>query len=196
VAAGEQVQRAAPRFVNKMDRVGAELLQVVDQMKRASRPIRCRSRCPIGAEDAFEGVVDLVRMKAIYWDDASAGHALRDARHPRRARRAAQEWREKMIESAAEANEEVMNKYLETASALGRGDQAGPAGARDRRRDRADALRLGVQEQGRAGDARRGRSTTCLRRPTSRRQGRARERQRRRAPAVDEAPFAASRSRS
>jgi len=74
---------------------------------------------PIGAEDKFEGVVDLVRMKAIYWDEASQGMKfdLRDV--PADLLAIAQEWREKMVESAAEASEELMNKYLEEGDFVG-----------------------------------------------------------------------------
>ena len=78
---------------------------------------------PIGAEDKFEGVVDLVRMKAIYWDEASQGmkYDMRDI--PAELADVAKEWREKMVESAAEANEELMNKYLEGGELTPRRDQ-------------------------------------------------------------------------
>ncbi len=142
-------------FVNKMDRQGADFMRVYDQVKARLKANPVPIQLPIGAEDKFEGVVDLVRMKAIYWDDSTQGMKfdLRDV--PANMLDDAREWREKMVESAAEANEELMNKYLEGGE-LERGrDQAGPAPAHDEQRDLSDAMRLGVQEQGRAGDARR-----------------------------------------
>jgi elongation factor G len=100
-------------FVNKMDRSGANFFKVYDQMKSRLKANPVPIQVPIGAEDKFEGVVDLVRMKAIYWDEASQGMKfdLRDI--PADLLATAKEWREKMVESAAEASEELMNKYLE-----------------------------------------------------------------------------------
>jgi elongation factor G len=100
-------------FVNKMDRQGADFFKVHGQMKARLKANPVPLQVPIGAEDKFEGVVDLVRMKAIYWDEASQGmkFELRDI--PASLKDLAQEWREKLVESAAEANEELMNKYLE-----------------------------------------------------------------------------------
>ncbi|MBS0326886.1 MAG: elongation factor G [Proteobacteria bacterium] len=103
-------------FVNKMDRVGANFFKVYDQMKSRLKANPVPIQVPIGAEDAFEGVVDLVRMKAIYWDDSTQGMRYEMREIPAELAGLAQEWREKMIESAAEANEEVMNKYLETGA--------------------------------------------------------------------------------
>ena len=100
-------------FVNKMDRSGANFFKVHDQMKVRLRANVVPIQIPIGAEEKFEGVVDLIRMKAIYWDDATQGmkFELRDI--PADLLPVAKEWREKLVESAAEANEEMMNKYLE-----------------------------------------------------------------------------------
>ncbi len=100
-------------FVNKMDRVGANFFKVHDQMRARLRANPIPIQVPIGAEDTFKGVVDLVKMKAIYWDDSSQGMKfdLRDI--PSDLVELANEWREKMLEAAAEANEELMNKYLE-----------------------------------------------------------------------------------
>ncbi len=100
-------------FVNKMDRQGANFFKVYDQMKSRLKANPVPIQIPIGAEEKFEGVVDLIRMKAIYWDDSSQGmkYEMRDV--PADLADEAQEWREKMIESAAEANEELLNKYLE-----------------------------------------------------------------------------------
>ena len=100
-------------FVNKMDRQGANFFKVYDQMRARLRANPVPIHVPIGAEEKFEGVVDLVRMKAIYWDEASQGmkFELRDI--PADLLATCKEWREKLVESAAEANEEMMNKYLE-----------------------------------------------------------------------------------
>jgi elongation factor G len=100
-------------FVNKMDRQGADFFKVYDQMKARLKANPVPLQVPIGAEENFEGVIDLIRMKAIFWDDASQGMKfdLRDI--PANLADKAQEWREQMLEAAAEANEELMNKYLE-----------------------------------------------------------------------------------
>jgi len=100
-------------FVNKMDRQGANFFKVYEQMKSRLKANPVPIQVPIGAEEKFEGVVDLVRMKAIYWDESTQGmkYTMRDI--PADLVDTAQEWREKMVESAAEANEELMNKYLE-----------------------------------------------------------------------------------
>lgn len=112
----QAVKYRVPRlaFVNKMDRQGANFFKVYDQMKTRLKANPVPIQIPIGAEEKFEGVIDLVRMKAIYWDDSTQGmkFELRDI--PVNLRDEAQSWHEKMIESAAEANEELMNKYLES----------------------------------------------------------------------------------
>src|SRR6187397_2096382 len=100
-------------FVNKMDRVGANFFKVYDQMKSRLKANPVPIQVPVGAEDKFEGVVDLVRMKAIYWDEKSQGMKYETRDIPSDLAELAKEWREKMVESAAEANEELMNKYLE-----------------------------------------------------------------------------------
>ena len=100
-------------FVNKMDRSGANFFKVYDQMKSRLKANPVPLQVPIGAEDKFEGVVDLVRMKAIYWDEASQGMKFDLREIPADLQASAKEWREKMVESAAEASEELMNKYLE-----------------------------------------------------------------------------------
>ena len=100
-------------FVNKMDRQGANFFKVYEQMRTRLRANPVPMQVPIGAEEKFEGVIDLVRMKAIYWDEASQGMKfdLRDI--PADLVDTCNEWREKMVESAAEASEDLMNKYLE-----------------------------------------------------------------------------------
>ena len=100
-------------FVNKMDRTGANFFKVYDQMKKRLQANPVPIVVPIGAEDQFEGVVDLIKMKAIIWDDKSQGMKFEYKDIPANLQATAEEWREKMIESAAEASEELMNKYLE-----------------------------------------------------------------------------------
>ena len=100
-------------FVNKMDRQGANFFKVYDQMKSRLKANPVPIQVPIGAEEKFEGVIDLVRMKAIYWDDSTQGMKFEMRDIPAEHLNTAQEWREKMVENAAEANEELMNKYLE-----------------------------------------------------------------------------------
>jgi len=101
-------------FVNKMDRTGANFFKVVDQMKTRLRANPVPVVIPIGAEENFTGVVDLLKMKAILWDEASQGMKFNYEEIPAELLSVAQEWREKLVEAAAEASEELMNKYLET----------------------------------------------------------------------------------
>jgi elongation factor G len=100
-------------FVNKMDRQGANFFKVYEQMKSRLKANPVPIQVPIGAEEKFEGVIDLVRMKAIYWDDSTQGMKYETREIPPELLDAAKEWREKMVECAAEANEDLMNKYLE-----------------------------------------------------------------------------------
>jgi elongation factor G len=100
-------------FVNKMDRTGANFFKVYDQMKLRLKANPVPIVIPIGAEENFTGVVDLRKMKAIYWDEASQGMKFNYAEIPAELLEQAKEWREKMVEAAAEASEELMNKYLE-----------------------------------------------------------------------------------
>ena len=101
-------------FINKMDRVGATFFKsyghIRDRLKGNPVPIQV----PIGAEDKFEGVIDLVAMQAVYWDEASQGMKFERRPIPAELAAEAKEWHDKMVEAAAEANEELMNKYLET----------------------------------------------------------------------------------
>jgi elongation factor G len=101
-------------FVNKMDRQGANFFKVYDQMKARLKANPVPIQIPIGAEEKFEGVVDLVKMKALYWDESTQGMKYESRDIPAELLDSAKEWREKMVESAAEANEELMNKYLES----------------------------------------------------------------------------------
>lgn len=101
-------------FVNKMDRAGANFYRVIDQVKErlGARPVPMQ--IPIGSEDAFEGLIDLVKMKAVYWDQANKGltHEYKDI--PENMQEKAQEYRERLVEVAAEASDEMMEHYLES----------------------------------------------------------------------------------
>ncbi|MBH5330066.1 elongation factor G [Eikenella sp. S3360] len=99
-------------FVNKMDRQGANFFRVVDQMKTRLRANPVPVVVPVGAEDNFEGVVDLLKMKAIIWNEADKGVTFEYGDIPADLVATAEEWRQNMIEAAAEANEELMDKYL------------------------------------------------------------------------------------
>ncbi len=100
-------------FVNKMDRTGADFFRVINQVEErlGSRPVPIQ--LPIGAEEEFKGVVDLIKMKAIYWSDTDKGMSFEYAEIPTDMLALCEEWREKMVEAAAEANDELMDKYLE-----------------------------------------------------------------------------------
>ncbi len=100
-------------FVNKMDRTGANFFKVYDQMKLRLKANPVPIQVPIGAEEGFQGVVDLIQMKAIFWDDSTQGMKFEYRDIPAGLAGAAREWREKMLEAAAEASEVLMNKYLE-----------------------------------------------------------------------------------
>ena len=103
-------------FVNKMDRQGADFFKVFEQMRARLKANPIALQVPIGAEEGFEGVVDLVKMKAIYWDDATGGTKFEMRDIPAELQAEADEWREKLVEAAAESSEELMNKYLEEGS--------------------------------------------------------------------------------
>ena len=100
-------------FVNKMDRAGANFFKVYDQMRARLKANPIPLQVPIGAEEKFEGVIDLIKMKAIYWDEASQGMKFDYREIPADMKAECDKWRENMVEAAAEANEELMNKYLE-----------------------------------------------------------------------------------
>ncbi|WP_394673071.1 elongation factor G [Limnobacter sp.] len=100
-------------FVNKMDRTGANFFKVVEQMRLRLRANPVPIVIPIGSEEKFQGVVDLIKMKAIYWDEASQGMKFDYREIPAELKAEADKWREQMVEAAAEASEELMNKYLE-----------------------------------------------------------------------------------
>ena len=102
-------------FVNKMDRTGADFLSVVNQMKDRLGANPVPIQLPIGAEDAFKGVVDLIKMKAIYWNEDDKGLTFSIEEIPEELKSISNKWRENLLESAAEANETLMDKYLETS---------------------------------------------------------------------------------
>ncbi|MCP4697513.1 MAG: elongation factor G [Gammaproteobacteria bacterium] len=106
-----QVPRLA--FINKMDRAGADFLRVVDQIKTrlAANPIPMQ--LPIGAEEHFKGIIDLVKMKAIYWEEANLGIKFEERAIPEQMQSDCDHWRESLLASAAEANDELTEKYLE-----------------------------------------------------------------------------------
>ena len=99
-------------FVNKMDRTGADFLRVIDQLieRLGANPVAVQ--LPIGAEEDFVGVVDLIRMKALYWDESNLGTTYEAREIPEELQAHAAEWREKMVEAAAEADEELLDKFL------------------------------------------------------------------------------------
>jgi elongation factor G len=100
-------------FVNKMDRAGANFFKVYEQMRARLKANPIPLQVPIGAEEKFEGVVDLIKMKAIYWDEASQGMKFDYRDIPADLKAECDKWRENLVEAAAEANEDLMNKYLE-----------------------------------------------------------------------------------
>jgi len=100
-------------FVNKMDRSGADFLRVIKQIESRLGSKAVPMQLPIGVEERFEGVVDLLKMKAIYWDETNMGMTFEEREIPDNMLADCMKWREHMIEAAAEANEELMGKYLE-----------------------------------------------------------------------------------
>jgi elongation factor G len=111
----QAVKYGVPRlaFINKMDRVGADFFKVYRQMKDRLRANPVPIQVPIGAEEHFQGVVDLVTMKAIVWDDATQGMKFEFREIPADLKELAKEWHDKMVEAAAEADDDLMHKYLE-----------------------------------------------------------------------------------
>ncbi|MCP1728655.1 elongation factor G [Natronospira proteinivora] len=99
-------------FVNKMDRAGADFLRVVGQIKSRLGAFPVPIQLPIGAEDAFEGVIDLIKMKAVHWDEGNMGTTYELREIPENLRAEAEKYREEMVEAAAESSEELMEKYV------------------------------------------------------------------------------------
>ncbi|MBF1427999.1 GTP-binding protein, partial [Hoylesella nanceiensis] len=105
-----QVPRIA--FVNKMDRTGANFLRVVEQLKTRLGANAVPLQLPIGAEESFTGVVDLIKMKSINWNEADQGMTFTYEDIPADMQAACEEWRQNLVDAAAEATEELMEKYL------------------------------------------------------------------------------------
>jgi elongation factor G len=103
-------------FVNKMDRAGANFLRCVEQIKTRLRGNPVPIQLPIGAEDGFTGVVDLIKMKSIFWDEETQGMKFEYRDIPDEMRKECEEWRGKMIEAAADGDEVLLNKYLESGT--------------------------------------------------------------------------------
>src|SRR5216110_780646 len=103
-------------FINKMDRVGANYFKSYEHIRNRLKGNPVPIQIPLGAEDSFAGVIDLVAMEAIYWDEASQGMKFEKKAIPAELEKEAKEWHEKLVEAAAEANEELMNKYLESGA--------------------------------------------------------------------------------
>ena len=134
-------------FVNKMDRAGADFFMVVDQLKDRLGATAVPINFPIGAEDEFKGVVDLIRMKAIMWNEADQGMTYELQDIPSDLQEKAEALREEMIEAAAEASDELMDKYLEEGELS---DEEIKAGLRQRTLDNdvgSDAVWFCIQEQ-------------------------------------------------
>ena len=149
-------------FVNKMDKTGADFFRCVDEIKTkvGGRPVCIQ--LPIGSENNFKGIIDLLRMKAVVWEDEGLGAKYHDEEIPAELLAQAEEYRHILIEAAVELDDDVMGAYLdgkepdfETLQRLH--PQSGPP-----HHFRSRALRLGLQEQGRAASARRGRRLSAL----------------------------------
>ena len=117
-------------FVNKMDRMGADFLRVVGQIRDRLGATAVPIQLPIGAEEGFKGVVDLVQMKAILWDEESKGMKFTPADVPEEMMEQCQEWRERLVEAAAESSEALQEKYIEGGELTAGGDSS--AGLRTR----------------------------------------------------------------
>ncbi len=155
-------------FVNKMDRVGADFKETLSQIETKLQGNPVAIQLPIGAEDKFRGVVDLVRMKALVYKDETMGADYEVEDIPADMVADAQVYREKLIEKVSESNDKLLEKYLNGETIT---DDELKAALRQRaiesvRKEelavRAGDLRIGVQEQGRAADARRGRRLPAL----------------------------------
>jgi elongation factor G len=103
-------------FINKMDRSGADFIRVVEQIRKRLGSKAIPMQLPIGAEEKFEGVIDLVKMKAIYWEEENMGIKFEEKEIPEALLSEAEKWREEMLETAAEANEVIMEAYLENGT--------------------------------------------------------------------------------
>ena len=105
-------------YVNKMDRSGANYYEVIRQMKEILGAHPCPIQIPIGAEETFKGVVDLIKMKAIFWHDESMGAEYSVEEIPAELQAEAEEWRDKMLEALAECDDAIMEKYFDDPSTI------------------------------------------------------------------------------
>ncbi len=119
-------------FVNKMDRVGADFFRVQRQISERLKGTAVPVQIPVGAEEHFQGVIDLVKMKAIIWDDSDQGIHFEYREIPAELQASAQEWHDKMVEAAAESSEELLDKYLGGEPLTEGRDQGGDPPAHDR----------------------------------------------------------------
>ena len=168
---GQANKYGVPRmcFVNKMDRLGANFYDALDSIKDRLRANTAVLQLPIGYEGDFAGVVDLIHMKALIWNDEDLGASWDEVEIPDDLKDKAAEWRAELVEAVASADEHLMKKFLEDEEIsvdelVGRHPQG-----HHRQRDRARAARHRVQEQGRPAPARRRGQATCPARPTCRR---------------------------
>ena len=143
-------------FINKMDRVGANFAGVVDQIRNKLKANPVPVQIPLGCEDGFAGVIDLVRCKTFRYLDETLGAEYHEEEIPEEYRAEVEEYRERLLEAVAETSEELLDLYLADGTLDEEQILAGPASRHHRRFDRARSVRLGVQEQGRAAAARRG----------------------------------------
>ena len=154
-------------FINKMDRVGADFFRGVRMIRERLRANAVPVQLPIGAEENFRGVIDLITMKAMLWDDDSLGARYRTEEIPAELVATAEQYREELLEAVADSDESLLEKYLDGRRDLGDRDPPGHPPRDARHQDHPGPVRLGVQEQGRAAAARCRRGLSCRRRPTS-----------------------------
>ena len=140
-------------FVNKMDRQGADFLNVLAQMRERLGANPVPTHLPIGAEEKFEGVVDLLNMKAIYWNVTNFGMSYEAREIPVGMENLCIQWRETLVEAAAEGDDNLMEKYLEEGDPVCRRNSARNSGTNHSKRNCAGALRICIQEQRRTGVA-------------------------------------------
>ncbi len=140
-------------FINKMDRVGADFYHSVDTIVDRLRARPVAIQIPVGAEDQFKGIVDLVEMKAVIWHDETLGAKFDVVEIPEELLEQAKHYREQMIEAVSEFDDKLFEKFVEGAAAHDRRDQGRHSQGNDRAEDLPGHLRIGLQEQRRADDA-------------------------------------------
>ena len=143
-------------FINKLDRTGADFFRAFDTLKEKLDIVALPLQLPIGIEDKFLGVVDLVEMKAVIWEGGELGAQFHDRADPRRPAEQAKEYRQTLLDTALSVDDAAMEEYFEQGRRRGRHAEALHQGGHDLRRVPPGAVRHRVQEQGRAAAARRG----------------------------------------